>query len=142
MLREGSLSISKLQSFLKANLSEQELPSVVIHRKVVSKTVNMEAPGQALKHYAPYLPCYYFSGAKTGDSFYSISSKTTQNMNEAAFISFNKDKFSTFREHCKYYFEVGYNTEDVESEESEEELFCSKEEKMKMREIYALLRKC
>lgn len=102
----------------------------------------MEAPGQALKHYAPYLPCYYFSGAKTGDSFYSISSKTTQNMNEAAFISFNKDKFSTFREHCKYYFEVGYNTEDVESEESEEELFCSKEEKMKMREIYALLRKC
>ena len=69
VLREGSLSIKKLQMFLKDNLTEDELPSVVIQRKVIGKGVNMEAPGQLLKHYAPYLPCYFFSGDEIGKSF-------------------------------------------------------------------------
>ena len=63
------MSIKKLQMFLKDNLTEDELPSVVIQRKVIGKGVNMEAPGQLLKHYAPYLPCYFFSGDKIGKSF-------------------------------------------------------------------------
>lgn len=35
VLREGSLSISILQSFLKANMSETTLPSVMVHRKII-----------------------------------------------------------------------------------------------------------
>lgn len=38
---------------------------------------------------------------------------------------------------------MGKNQENVgEEEEKEEELFCSREEKLKMREIYSLLRRC
>ena len=35
---------------------------VKVLRKVVGKNTNMEAPGQLLKHYSPYLPCYIFEG--------------------------------------------------------------------------------
>ena len=74
MLREGSLSIKKLQGFLKEKVPENELPSVIIQRKVIGKGVNMEAPGQLLKHYAPYLPCYFFCGDKIGKFFKMKSS--------------------------------------------------------------------
>lgn len=41
VLREGSLSVSKLQQFLKAVLPDKSLPAVVIHRKVINKDTNM-----------------------------------------------------------------------------------------------------
>lgn len=50
--------------FLKSMLEDTELPSVIIHRKIVNKQTNMESPGQALKHYAPYLPCYFLVDEK------------------------------------------------------------------------------
>ena len=62
VLREGSLSISRLQIYLRSKLSGEELPAVTVVKKVAGKNVNMEAPGQLLKHYAPYLPCYIYSG--------------------------------------------------------------------------------
>ena len=71
MLRQGSLAVSRLQGFLKDNLKETELPAVIVHQKVIGGNVNMEAPGQLLKHYAPYLPCYIFSGEKVGSAFKS-----------------------------------------------------------------------
>ena len=61
---------------------------------------------------------------------------------ELAFISFNKEHFSSSQSQFKYYFEVGDSLKDVKEDLIEEELFCSHEEKLKMREIYYLLRKC
>jgi L-threonylcarbamoyladenylate synthase len=62
VFREGSLSVAKLQAFLREELKGEELPEVSVLRRVEGKQTNMEAPGQLLKHYAPYLPCYFFVG--------------------------------------------------------------------------------
>ena len=62
VLREGSLSVSKLSEFLKAELGEAG-PTVIVGRRIEKKGTNMVAPGQLLKHYAPNLPCYYTLGS-------------------------------------------------------------------------------
>ena len=143
VLREGSLSIKKLQMFLKEKLPEDELPSVIIQRKVIGKGVNMQAPGQLLKHYAPYLPCYFFSGNKIGKQFTTKSEQKHINSEDVAFISFNKQLYSPYKDSVKHYFEAGTSVS-VEIKESyeEQQLFCSKEEKEKMRQVYFLLRHC
>lgn len=89
-MREGSLSVSKLQMFLKSMLEGTELPSVIIHRKIVNKQTNMESPGQALKHYAPYLPCYFLVDEKKGEYFEDRNSLQRFKVSEAAFISFDE----------------------------------------------------
>ena len=64
-------------------------------------------------------------------------------MGKVAFISFHPS-FAPLKNQCEYFFEVGNNLNHSEAElcEEEEELFCTKEEKSRMREIYYLLRRC
>lgn len=50
----------------------------------------MESPGQALKHYAPYLPCYFLVDEKRGEYFEDRSSLQRFKVSEAAFISFDE----------------------------------------------------
>ena len=93
-----------MQAFLKERIVEAKLPAVIVHRKVTGKDVNMEAPGQLLKHYAPYLPCYVFSGDKPGLIFENKASNHSFRSDETAFISFDKPRYEPFRGCFKFYF--------------------------------------
>lgn len=93
---------------------------VRVVRKVVGKNINMEAPGQLLKHYAPYLPCYIYSEdvpnitQNSQPIFKPIndSEKNSLQLSETAFISFSKQNFEQFfKSKCKYYFETGSTIE-------------------------------
>ena len=67
----------------------------------------MEAPGQLLKHYAPYLPCYFFCGSQISETLRTKESGKEIKMSGSAFISFSKKIYSEYEKHFKYYFEVG-----------------------------------
>ena len=69
VLREGSLSMAKLEAFVREAVPEECRPKVAAHRKVLGHSTNMEAPGQSLKHYAPDLPCFFYAGDKPTPSF-------------------------------------------------------------------------
>ena len=96
----------------------------------------MQAPGQLLKHYAPNLPCYFTTQLAPAYSYDS----TNYPLNKCAFISFDPS-FAPIAADCPFFFTVGDNLS-AEMEEPEEEVFCSREEKARMREVYYLLRKC
>lgn len=82
--------MSILQKYLKDNLTVGELPSVTVLRRVMNEGVNMEAPGQLLKHYAPYLPCYFYSG-KPAALFLEKKGGKEYRADEVAFISFSTE---------------------------------------------------
>ena len=52
------------ESLFNDNLEKMPKISVKAKTKHVKENENMEAPGQLLKHYSPYLPCYYLSSEK------------------------------------------------------------------------------
>lgn len=104
VLREGSLSVSRLQSFLKSKLQGEELPEVIVHRKVENKHNNMEAPGQLLKHYAPYLPCYYLSQSPSTVALRSQDGSHSFSLLDCAVISFDSALYGALQPQCRHYF--------------------------------------
>ena len=87
----------------------------------------MEAPGQLLKHYSPYLPCYYCTDPST---IQKLKDK------KIALISFSPD-FDEVKNDVDYYLESKM-IETVPEQESEK--FCSKEEHCLMKNLYSHLR--
>ena len=92
----------------------------------------MEAPGQLLKHYAPYLPCYFTTNTKFDECEYitHLDEGHQINLKETAMISFSQ-QFSHLSKKLKYYFEARSQNKEEESETDEK--FCSSEEKSKMK---------
>ena len=56
----------------------------------------MQAPGQLLKHYSPFLPCFYC------DDLEKLKLYTNPKI---ALMSFNKE-YEKFKESYKYYFDA------------------------------------
>lgn len=68
ILRRGAVSKSELTKVLREKGLNVAIEEVTKHAK--SETIAHEAPGQLLKHYSPYLPCYLVdneSGSLTGE---------------------------------------------------------------------------
>jgi hypothetical protein len=78
----------------------------------------MQAPGQLLKHYAPYLPCYYLLNQSVSEEYENPSNQHRFALRNAAFISFDS-KFDEFEKSCKYYFKVGSNIPEEQSKQIE-----------------------
>jgi len=89
---------------VKEVLPEGERPKIVAHRKVIGHNVNMEAPGQSLKHYAPEQPCFFYSGSKPTPSLRVKGINSTIKAEETAFISFDKNMFSPSKGIFRVYF--------------------------------------
>lgn len=70
----------------------------------------MEAPGQLLKHYAPYLPCYTVELEDLVKSEKSEIEQTEESQRisfcKATLISFSED-FKKFSPKFKYFLEIG-----------------------------------
>lgn len=58
-------------------------------------------------------------------------------------ISFNHEHFARYAGTAKHYYEIGQELgQGSEEWQQEGDMFCPQEEKVRMREIYYLLRKC
>ena len=78
-------------SFIKEHIGD--MVEVKIMKKVQDKKANenMEAPGQLLKHYAPYLPCYFTTNTKFDECEYitHLEEGHKINLKDTAMISFS-----------------------------------------------------
>ncbi len=98
----------------------------------------MEAPGQLLKHYSPYLPCYYCSDLE-GLS----KQKGPFELKDIALMAFDKGN-EELKNRVKYCLEVDKFEEksqgELPKEVEEENIFCSPEEQAAMKNLYFMLR--